>query len=372
MQHVAVELGIDPVALRKRYLARQGDLTSTSGTFRDVIIMPEMIEKAMKVSEYERKTEEYKKARESKGQRSYGPLMIGHEKDAVYKGIGMSWFLHGCGFTGSGEQKHIKAVVKLAKDEEDRITILIASVDMGQGVKTTFRKLVSHALELPIEQVILENPDTDKVPDSGPTVASRTMMIVGHLVLEAANKLKDEWKQGEQQTVECRYRQPENVKWDDDTLQGDAYPAYSWGVHVVEVEVSKVTYEVKLKGVWSVYDVGKAIDERVIVGQADGGILQGIGYGMMEKMEHRDGRILQKNITDYIIPTAMDSVKMETYLMDNPYALGPYGAKGAGELTLIGGAPAVALAIENAIGRRVTEIPVTPEYIMELMENDED
>jgi len=150
---------------------------------------------------------------------------------------------------------------------------------------------------------------------------------------------------------------------------GDAYPAYSWGVNIVEVEVCPVTYQVTLQHVWSVYDVGKAIDERIIMGQADGGIMQGIAYGYLEVMTAKDGRIQQKNVTDYIIPTTVDSPPLDTYLMDNPYPLGPYGAKGAGELTLVGGAPAVALAIEEAIGVKVLKIPVTPEYIMELMKN---
>ena len=89
-------------------------------------------------------------------------------------------------------------------------------------------------------------------------------------------------------------------------------------------------------------------------------------------MEHKLGKILQKNMTDYIIPTAMDMCPMETVLFDNPYAYGPYGAKGVGELTLVGGAPAVAKAIENAIHRRVFKIPVTPEYIMKLVKQNED
>lgn len=364
IQHIAKSLEMDPLALRKKYLAKQGDTTSTGGTFRDKTIMPDMIKKAMDISDYESKTLDYKTLIDQ------GSQTKGFLQEECYKGIGMSWFLHGCGFTGSGEQKHIKAKVQLKKDAEDRVHILIASVDMGQGVKTTMRKLVSHTLEIPIEQVVLDNPDTDFVPDSGPTVASRTMMIVGGLLLEATEKLKEEWIDGEDQLVETNYKQPDYVKWDDETLTGDAYPAYSWGVHIVEVEVSKVTYQVKLTGAWAVYDVGKAIDERIIFGQADGGMMQGIGYGMLELMEHKGGKIQQRNVTDYIIPTALDSVPIENHLMDNPFALGPYGAKGAGELTLIGGAPAVALAIENAIGKKIHKIPVTPEYIMEVMGRD--
>ena len=350
IQHIAKEIGEDPLELRLKYLAKQGDPTSTQGKFRDPIIMNDMIKKAMEMSDYKSKVKEY-------------------EEKGVFKGIGMSWFLHGCGFTGSGEANHIKALVKLEKDEQDQVTILIAAVDMGQGVQTTMKKIVSQALDIPLSQVTYNKPDTDLVPDSGPTVASRTIMVVGGLVARAAAQLKEKWVDGEKLIVSERYKQPDYIKWDEDNFIGDAYPAYSWGVNIVEVEVCPVTYQVTLKGIWSVYDVGKAIDERIIMGQADGGILQGVGYGYLEVMNHENGRIKHKNVTDYIIPTTGDTPPMETFLMDNPYPLGPYGAKGAGELTLVGGAPAVALAIENAINKKVKKIPATPEYIMELMKN---
>jgi CO/xanthine dehydrogenase Mo-binding subunit len=349
IHHIAKQLEVDPLELRKEYLAKQNDKTSTNGMFRDPIIMPEMVEKVLKESNYEAKVKEYK---------------------GTYKGIGMSWFLHGCGFTGSGEKDHINALVKLEKDEQDVVTILIAAVDMGQGVKTTMKKIVSNILDIPIEQVVYNNPDTNKVPDSGPTVASRTIMIVGGLVARAAKQLKETWVEKEYQLVSERFVQPEYIKWDEKTFQGDAYPAYSWGVNIVEVEVNPITFEVTVKEGWSVYDVGKAIDEQIILGQADGGQVQGIGYGYLEKMNTKNGVIQQKNVTDYIIPTSVDAPVLHTYIMDNPYPLGPYGAKGAGELTLVGGAPAVALAIENAIDKVVTKIPVTPEYIMELMKDE--
>ncbi|WP_330404449.1 xanthine dehydrogenase family protein molybdopterin-binding subunit [Vallitalea okinawensis] len=350
IHHIAKELKIDPLVLRRKYLAKQGDLTSTSGQFRDPIIMDDMLKKAMEISDYNKKIKAY-------------------TREGIFKGIGMSWFLHGCGFTGSGEQKHIKALVRLRKEKDRTVSVLVACVDMGQGIKTTMRKIVANILELPIEHVNYDNPDTDLVPDSGPTVASRTTMIVGGLVARAAKELKERWEEEDVVLVEKRYKQPEYIEWDEDRLIGDAYPAYSWGINVVEVEVNPVTYQVSVVGIWSVYDIGKAIDERIVRGQADGGVLQGIGYGMLEVMSHKEGRMQQKNVTDYIIPTASDCAKMETIIMDNPYPLGPYGAKGVGELTLVGGAPAVALAIETAINRKVTKIPATPEYIMELMKN---
>ncbi|MDY0024254.1 MAG: molybdopterin-dependent oxidoreductase, partial [Candidatus Izemoplasmatales bacterium] len=239
-----------------------------------------------------------------------------------------------------------------------------------QGVKTTFRKLISHLLEIDIDRVIFDNPDTDFVPDSGPTVASRTMMIVGGILARAAKEMKERFRE-DSFVVEKEYEQPEYIKYDEETFRGDAYPAYSWGVNVVEVEVDKITYQVYIKNAWSVYDVGKSIDDRIVQGQADGGLAQGLAYGYLEVMNHKNGKIMQKNMTDYIIPTAMDMPPMETYLFENPYAYGPYGAKGVGELSLIGGAPAVAIAIEQAIKKNVYKIPVSPEYIMELINNGE-
>jgi len=351
MNHLAEELKIPAYEFRMAHLAKQGDLTSTGGVFRDPIILNELIEKVAKVSGYHEKHQDY-------------------QANNRFKGIGMSCFFHGCGFTGSGESTHIKAQVKLRKDKSDQVFILVAAVDMGQGARTTLKKIVYDTLQIPASQVTFERPDTDDVPDSGPTVASRTVMIVGGLLARAAKKLRDQWVHNKETTVIEKYQQPDFIKWDEDSMQGDAYPAYSWGVNVVETEVDPVTYAVKVMGIWSAYDLGKAIDERIILGQADGGIAQGVAYGYLEVMRHESGMIKQRNLTDYIIPTSADVAPTQTFLVENPFAYGPYGAKGAGELTLVGGAPAVALAIEQAIKRQIHKIPATPEYIMELLNHE--
>jgi CO/xanthine dehydrogenase Mo-binding subunit len=350
MEHIALDLGVDPLEFKKKYVAIQGDSTSTCGTFRDPIIMPEMIEKAIAISDYENLRKLYSKPESNKG-------------------IGMSFFFHGCGFTGSGEANHIKARVQLKKSKSGKVYILVAAVDMGQGIRTTLRKVVAHILEIPIADVIFDLPDTDFVPDSGPTVASRTMMIVGGLIARACKTMKERWDETEF-VVEKQYVQPEYIKYDEETFTGDAYPAYSWGINIVEVEVDKVTYQTKILNTWSVYDIGKSIDDRIVLGQADGGLTQGIAYGYLEVMNHEKGVIKQKNMTDYMIPTAMDTGNMETEIFENPYAFGPYGAKGVGELTLIGGAPAVCFAIEQAVKKRIHKIPASPEYILEMMNDD--
>jgi len=341
---------VDPLEYKLRHLAKQGDHTSTSGTFREPILMRGMLKKVLITADYARKMDQF-------------------SQNDTHRGLGVSLFFHGCGFTGSGEATIIKAQVLLEKNVEDEVLIHIAAVDMGQGAKTTMCKVVADTVGIPMGKVHFPYPDTDQVPDSGPTVASRTMMIVGNLVKKAAAKIKSEWISGIANVVKEHYEQPDWIAWDESKFKGDAYPAYSWGIDVVEVSVSPVTHQVTIEEEWSIYDLGKAIDERIILGQAEGGMTQGLAYGYLENMKIENGRVRQRNLTDYIVPTSQDICKYHTELVDNPSVSGPYGAKGAGETTLIGAAPAVAMAIENAIKRRVTKIPVTPESILELMEH---
>jgi CO/xanthine dehydrogenase Mo-binding subunit len=352
MDRAAKESGRNPLEFKTKHMAAMGDPTVTGGKFRYPVPLPELIETVDSMADYRRKAQEY----------SASP-------DRLYRGIGMSLFLHGCGFTGSGERDHINAVVKLEKNAEDHVFIRVAGVDMGQGLRTTFRKIVAAALQRPIDTVNCDFPDTDLVPDSGPTVASRSVMIVGKLLSDAAEKLKKEWREGAAQAVTEKYRHPEYLHWEDrgGEFFGDAYPTYSWGVNAVEVEVDPLTLEIRILGAWAAFDVGKAVDQRIMKGQIDGGMIQGLGYATIEVMQGKDGRLLQRGMTDYTIPTAMDAIAVKSRLVDNPYDLGPFGAKGAGELTLIGAAPALVIAVSNALRIPVTQLPVTPEYLLEAL-----
>lgn len=350
MLHIAKQIGKTPIELKREYLVKQNDSTATRGEFKFPIVLPEMLERAETLSNYSEKYKEYQ-----------------NQTGRYRKGIGLSLFLHGCGFTGSAEKDFIKSVVQLVKYKDDTIEILASNTDIGQGLKTTFSKVVAQVLEIPMSQIIVTNPDTDRVPNSGPTVASRSLMVVGKLLERAAYKLKEDYRPGEYQMIEEHYVHPEMIPWDINTFTGDAYPTYSWGINVVEVEVDTLLAETKLLGVWGIFDVGNAIDEVIMKGQMEGGMLQGLGFASSEKMENVKGRISQASMTDYIIPTAKDTIPFVTELVDNPYDGGPYGAKGAGELTIIGSAPAYAEAVEVAVGQKIHFVPVTPEKLLELI-----
>ncbi|BBE29997.1 aldehyde oxidase [Tepiditoga spiralis] len=348
MNNIAMYLNKNPLDLKTEYLLKTSDSTSTGGIFRDEIKLPEMIKKITQESKYYKKYEEFKNKKN--------------------KGIGISLFFHGGGFTGSGERDIIKATVKLEKNK-DKIEILVSNVEMGQGLQTTFRKIVAHALNKSYHEITFKNPDTLKVPDSGPTVASRSIMVVGKLLKDAADELKNNLDK-EVITIEKHYKQPNYIKWDQEKMKGDAYPTYSWGIDIVEVEIDDITAEVEINNIWTINDVGIAIDNKIIKGQIEGGIVQGLGYSYLEVMNIKNGKILQNNLTNYIVPTSKDFPKIHSSLIENPYIEGPYGAKAAGELPLVGAAPAFVGAVQNALNKEFYEIPLTPEKIMEVMHNE--
>lgn len=352
IHHLANHLGIDPLELRNKYMVKQGDITSTNGIFRDPIVLKELRDKAMKMSDYENKVKLY-------------------SKPGSNRGIGMSWFLHGCGFTGGGESDIIKAKLRIKKDKDGVVTFYTSQVDFGQGNRTTLKRIVVDTLGIPEDKVIYDAPDTSLTLSTGPTAASRTIIIVGGLAAKAAQHLKDIWVDGEEQEIIEPYVAPDFIHWDEATMQGDAYPGYAWGVNIVEVSFDPLTYQIKVEGCWSTYDVGHCIDERIVVGQADGGIVQALGYGYLENEVAIDGKFRQRNLSDYIIPTIEDVPELETGFIDNPFPYGAFGAKGAGELTFVGGAPAIALAIEMAIKHKVNKVPANPEYIMELLSHED-
>lgn len=353
ISHLAKEIGCTPLELKKKYFVKIGEDTCTGGRFLQDVKLKEMLKKAEKMSDFSKKYAKYS-----------------NQKGLIRKGIGMSLFLHGCGFTGSGERDFIKAKVKLLKHKHGIVEILAANTDMGQGLQTTLRKIVAKVLDKNYKDIVYKNPDTDRVPDSGPTVASRSTMVVGKLLERAALNLKRNWKDGEEQIVEENYKHPDLIPWDIEKFNGDAYPSYSWGINVVEVEVNTITAVTDISKIYTVFDIGIPIDETIMEGQIQGGVIQGIGYGSCENIQCEDGKFKQNSMTDYIIPTAKDVVNIKNELVDNPCELGPFGAKGAGELTLVGGAPAYVNAIENALGIKINKIPITPELIMEAIANE--
>lgn len=347
LDHIARHLGVDPLAFKQQYVCKQGDETTTNGHIIEEVKLPEMLDVLTKESDYWRKAKEY--------------------TPGCGKGIGVAMYNHGGAFTGNGEQAIIKAHARLVKTG-DKVTIRVGSTEMGQGFKTALRKIAAHTLGVSIDQIDYPDPDTSLVVDSGPTAASRSTMIVGRLVERAALEMKERWNEGDFET-EVEYEHPEGYPWDQATFRGDAYLGYGWGAAIVEVEVDKLTNEVRTVGIWSSHEIGRAIDELIVHGQINGGIIQSLGYGAMEKLENRKGWFRQKSMSDYVIPTSMDFPKQFYHIQENPYPWGPYGAKGMGELVFNGASAAYVDAVERALNIRVQGIPIPPEDIEEALKH---
>jgi CO/xanthine dehydrogenase Mo-binding subunit len=376
LDKVAAAVGLGAEELRRRNFICKGQTTATGQVIAEEVDMPALLDRALRESEYSAKCERF--ARENPGSR-------------VKRGVGLASFFHGAGFTGSGE-RYLASVVGVEATSEGRVRILASSTEMGQGTNTILTQIASQALQVPYEQVDIVQPDTGNVPNSGPTVASRTCMVVGKLVESAAlglkqtltgvGLLKNGYSSAEfahacsSYTAQhgplrsySQYQPPPGIHWDDETYQGDAYGAFAWAVYVAEVSVDLLTYEARVEDFVAVQEVGRVIHPVLATGQIEGGVAQAIGYALYEKVAWEKGRMANGQMTNYIIPTSMDIPPIRVIFEERPYLYGPMGAKGIGELPMDGPAPAILSAIENATGLSLVSIPVTAETLMTAWED---
>jgi CO/xanthine dehydrogenase Mo-binding subunit len=349
MERIAEALGMDPVRLREANAFRPGDTTATGQTLGKDCSAVKVLREAVARSGFRAKRRAWR---------------------GTNRGIGLSLFFHGSGFTGGGEVKLAsKASLELT---ETGARILVASTEIGQGTRTMHAQIVADSLGIPYENVEVEAADTAKVPDSGPTVASRTCMVVGRILERCAAEIRQ--KLGKMSpreylatfgplVVTKEYAGPDGLYWDDDTYRGDAYGAYGWGCDVVEIERDPVTFEIRPTRFTAVSEIGKAIHPILAAGQIEGGTAQGIGYALLEEVAMRDGRMANAQLTNYLVPTTLDTPEIDVAILENPYAYGPFGAKGVGEMPIDGPAPAIVNAIRS-LGVDMREIPATPERIM--------
>ena len=376
LDRVARVIGLAPEELRRRNFIHEGQTLAVSQVVHEKVDMGQLMDRAFELSGYHAKRKQFD---------------MENRHNTIRRGIGFATFLHGAGFTGSGEE-YLASEVAVEATSDGRLRVMAASTEMGQGTNTIFSQIAAETLGLGIEQIEIVQPDTASVPNSGPTVASRTSMIVGKLVETAAREIQQTLLQGgllkpgstaKEFTGACRkyiaehgplrsvakYEHPHELHWDDNRYQGDAYGAYAWAVYVAEVSVDMRTAEARVEDFVAVQEVGKVINPVLAAGQIEGGVAQGIGFALYENVVWQEGRMVNGQMTNYVMPTSMDVPLIQVYFEEIPYARGPAGAKGIGELPLDGTAPAIANAIAHATGADITRIPVTPESLLEMLES---
>lgn len=370
MDRIARALGMDPVAVRRVNLYRDGDVTPTGQTLHDVGAQ-QVLEAALERAQ--RPLPESLARVRPGGGGSAARLAPG-------RGVALAW--HGCGFTGNGEAR-LMGKADVALEGED-VVIYISSTDIGQGTETIFPQIVADTLGYPLARVSNAPHDTAQVPDSGPTVASRTAMVVGRVAQRAAQALDAlltaevgpggtfaESVARRTSTAPLRAHaeyQDAGLQWDPKTYQGDAYPTFGWCAVVVDLDVDLDTGEVLYRRLVQATDVGRALNPVLCSGQLEGGALQALGYATSEEVVlDAQGGMRNNRLTNYIIPTALDAPEMETVLIEIPFAEGPFGAKGIGEIPHDVPHAAVAQAIEAATGAVLDRLPMVPERVMTAM-----
>jgi CO/xanthine dehydrogenase Mo-binding subunit len=307
----------------------------------------------------------------------------------VKRGIGIAAFYHGSGFTGSGE-RYLNSLAGLDVTPEGKVRVLVSSTEFGQGTNTVLTQIAAETLGLDYADVMMAPPDTGIVPNSGPTVASRTAMVVGRLIERASRQLLgmlhedaclgepftpaqffvacERYREAKGEVVSlCRYEPPPGIFWDDQKYHGEAYPAFAWSIQVAQVAVDTITYSAEVEEFWSVQEVGRVLNPVLAGGQIEGGIAQGIGYALYEKVLLQNGHMAINQMTNYIMPTAADVPPIHVYFEEIPFSYGGYGAKGIGELPHDGPAPAILNAIRDATGVRFDSIPLLPEDLFQKL-----
>ncbi|MCC6619612.1 MAG: xanthine dehydrogenase family protein [Deltaproteobacteria bacterium] len=379
LDQVAKAVGLGPDELRRRNLLRTGDTTATEQVVEEAIDLQHMLDTALARSGWHDKRAAYEAANAD-------------PKNPIKRGLGLATFFHGSGFTGSGEV-NLASVAGAEAKAGGVVEVLAASTEIGQGATTIFAQVAADALDLPYDLITVARPDTGVVPNSGPTVASRTTMVVGKLVERACKMIRarlvsegllaeddrsitgwgaavDRWlaaHPGERLVATAQYEPPPGIVWDDKRYRGSAYACYGWAAYVADVAVDTRTYEARVEHFFALQDIGTVVHPLLAAGQVEGGVAQAIGWALYEGVVWKDGHMVNHQMTNYIMPTAADVPPIEVEFQAVPFAYGPGGAKGVGELPMDGPAPAVLNAIDHALGVSIPGIPALPETIMQAL-----
>ena len=379
MNKVAQAVGLTPEEFRRRNLLRTGDTTATGQTITQKLDLVALQQKALSAASYDEKIACF--AKENAG-------------STRKRGIGFATFFHGAGFTGSGE-RYLQSVIELELTEQGKICVSASMTEMGQGTNTVLTQIAAEALGAEYDAIEIKRPDTALVPNSGPTVASRTSMVIGRLVERAAYELKSKLQgagclpasytpeefgiaaaryvaERGPVSIRTQYEEPTGIYWDDQTYRGDAYGAYSWATYVAAVTVDTLTGEVTVDDFVAAQEVGRVLNPVLAEGQIEGGVVQGIGLALYEKVVWRNGGMMNNQMTNYIIPTTVDVPPIRVLFDEIPYEHGAMGAKGIGELPMDGPAPAILNAVENAIGISFSHVPLLAEDILQRLEEREE
>ncbi len=380
MDKLADELGIDRLEIRRRNVLRVGDRTSTNQVLKDSVGILDTIDKAGEMAHWEERLAAIDEFNKRSVDRK--------------RGIGISTITYGVGLGGKAPFLD-KAGAYMKLEADGSIAFSVGTVEMGQGLITALTQIASEALQVPVERIHMAQVDSSRVPDSGPTVASRGTMMSGLAVVDAARKLRERidavaadlgiskqdipskmtkiaetfWLNNLDPAVEG-WGKAAPVDWDAETGLGNAYMVYAYATHIAEVEIDMATGEVSVEEFVAVHDSGKIVNRQLATGQVEGGVAQGLGFALMEEIPQKDGKLLTSGFTTYRIPTIRDvAPNTQVDFVEAVFPYGPYGAKGLGEVPLMASHTAVSRAIAHALKVDVNTYPLSPNRVRAITQS---
>lgn len=389
---LASRLGMDPLEFRLKNGIEKGAILPTGVVIKHDIGLKDTIRAAAKAANWH--------ARNTWLERE--PAIN------LRRGLGVTTVMQE---TGLGVRREDQSRVKLEIKPDGKSYLYSGSADFGQGPYSAQVMIISQVLGIDANEVEVVLPDTHIVPDASMTAASRSTYMVGNAVLNACLKIRSAlfeiaspllevnpdqlelgdgkiwersnpcnstkisrlaqlaWEMERPLIAEGLFRMWHSADPSVEVDQPEPRTVFSYATHIAQVLVDTDTGQITVERIWAAHDVGKVIDLSGVKGQIDGGVVMGVGYALMEELQQKNGRLLNTYLSEYMAPLVTEIPEIEYRIIEVPEPSGPFGAKGVGEITTVPVAPAIANAVADAIGIRMTEIPMTPEKVWKALRN---
>ncbi len=355
MNRLAETLGMDPVEIRLRNILREGSLLSVGTPLPKGVSIRQVVEQCAKAAGWQHTEDGWKR-----------PPKPANPAPHLIRGMGFACAFKNVGFS-FGAPEHSWATVELYGDAEiERAVVHHAGADVGQGAHTVMAQIAAETLGIPLERVRMVVSDTAVTDNSGSASASRMTFMAGNAIKGACEIALEKWRAEERPVVvKYKYRPPATTPFDPQTGKCEPNFAYGYVAQAVEVEIDTETGQVHLVRVISADDVGKAVNPLQVQGQIEGGVVQAAGYAILENFVQKDGYVQTQHLSTYLIPSVLDIPdRVDSLILEYPDPIGPYGARGMGEMPFLPLAPAVMAAVHDASGVWFFEFPLIPERVL--------
>ena len=356
---LAEALGMDPIEIRARNVLQEGSLLSVGTPLPKGVSMPQVVEACAARSGWSKTVRGWQRPADWKKDVPGQPHLR--------RGLGFACSFKNVGFSYGAPERCLATIELHGESEVEHVVLHHAGAEVGQGAHTVFAQFTAEALGVPLERVSLVATDTALTGNSGSASASRMTFMAGNAILGAARLALEKWAHEERPAVATyEYRPPKTTPFDPETGKSEPNFAYGYVAESAEVEVDTETGQVRLLKVTCADDVGHAVNPAQVRGQVEGAVVQAAGYGVLENFIERDGQALTATLSTYLIPTVLDIPdQVDSVILEYADPIGPYGARGMGEMPYLPLVPAVIAAVHDATGVWFDSFPLTPERVLQ-------